>query len=443
MGSDKLNTILNTWGILFFVGIFAAAFIGYKEVIPDYMLVMHVVIALLYYMGLRYSVNHTKITALLSVTLIYFTFISFLLRYLFWEYTGDPFADTDGCDSYRYESYALRFKDYDFVCYVKGVLQLPMSNVDDLGYTSIVYFMAKWFGDISVVRNVILLINVFSITVSTYLIYKICILLNISRNIASFSAAVYGMFPFFCVSSAVGLKENIFCLMITASLYYMYKYKNDKRFSNLIATVVFIASTYLFRFAICLMLCMVFITSLYVNGHNRKRVWIVILVACAVVVSFLDVIIYNFANIEMEHIYEVTEKRMAKSGGLDTTGWAIQSIAAIFGPFPNFTRTAQYGIYHSSGLLLKCILNLFACTGFVCVIKRFDYRYYPVALYLIMGIFMLLGTGTSLDMRYHVTFLPALIVLAAYTLDTVKIRNIILWGYCTCVCIVIAFYNLR
>lgn len=442
MGSDKLNTILNTWGILFFVGVFAAALVGYKEVIPDYMLVMHVVIALLYYMGLKYSVSHTNITGVLSVTLIYFTFISFLLRYLFWEYTGTPFVDTP--DSYRYESYALRFKDHDFVDYVRGVLQLPASQIDDLGYTSIVYFLAKWFGDIGIVRNVILVINVFAITVSTYLIYKTCILLNISRNIASFSAAVYGMFPFFGVFSAMGLKENIFCLLITASLYYMYKFKNDKRFSSLLAAVVFIASTYLFRFAICLMLCMIFITSLCVDEHNRKSVWIVLLVACAIGLAFLEVIIYNFSNIEMEHIYMITETRMEESVGLGVTGWVVESVAAVFGPFPNFIYTIQCGIYHSAGLLLKSIfLNLFACMGIVYVIKRFDYRYYPVALYLIMGIFMLMVTGFSLDMRYHVTFFPALILLVAYTLDTVKIRNVILWGYCACMCVVIALYNLR
>ncbi|MBP3455560.1 MAG: glycosyltransferase family 39 protein [Alistipes sp.] len=444
MGSDKLNTILNTWGILFFVGVFAAAFIGYKEVIPDYMLVMHVVIALLYYMGLKYCVNHTNITTVLSITLIYFTFISFLLRYLFWEYTGDPFADTIGCDSYRYERYALQLKDYDFIDYIRRVLKLPASKIDDLGYTSVVYLTTKWFGDIGVARNVILVINVFAITVSTYLIYKLCILLNISRNIASFSAAVYGMFPFFVVFSAMGLKENIFCLMITASLYYMYKYKNDKRFSSLLAAVVFIASTYLFRFAVCLMLCVVFIASLYVNEHNRKSVWIVVLVACAIGVAFLEVIIYNFSNIEMEYIYVTAEKRMEESVGLGTTGWLIESVAAAFGPFPNFTYAVQYGIYHSAGLLLKSIfLNLFACAGIVYVIKRFDYRYYPLVLYLIMGIFMLLGTGFSLDMRFHVTFFPALMVLVAYALDTVKIRNVILWGYCACMCVVIALYNLR
>lgn len=439
MGSDKLNTILNTWGILFFVGVFAAALVGYKEVIPDYMLVMHVVIALLYYMGLKYFVSHTNITTVLSITLIYFTFISFMLRYLFWEYTGDPFADTPGCDSYRYESYALRLKDHDFTDYVRGVLQLPASRIDDLGYTSIVYFLAKWLGDIGMVRNIILVVNVFAITVSTYLIYKLCILLNISRNIASFSAAVYGLFPFFCFSSAIGLKENIFCLMITASLYYMYKYKNDKRFSSLLAAVVFIASTYLFRFAVCLMLCMVFITSLYVNEHNRKSVWIVLLVACAIGVSFLDVIMYNFSNLEMARVYEAAHNRN-EGFGVGDTAWAIQGVAAVFGPFPNFNRTV--GIYHSSGLLLKCILNLFACTGIVYVIKRFDYRYYPVALYLIMGIFMLFVTA-ALDMRFHVTFFPALILLVAYTLDTVKIRNVILWGYCACICVVITLYNLR
>jgi len=170
---------------------------------------------------------------------------------------------------------------------------------------------------------------------------------------------------------------------------------------------------------------------------------LVLLIASGIVVSLLDVIIRDFAHIEMEHVYNVTEYRMSGSGGLNTTGWMIHGIAAIFGPFPNFTRMVQYGIYHSSGLLLKCILNLFAFTGVVFAIKRFDYRYYPLVLYLLMGIFMLLGSGTSLDMRYHVTFLPALIILAAYSLNTVRIKNIVLWGYCALSCVVIALYNLR
>ncbi len=145
----------------------------------------------------------------------------------------------------------------------------------------------------------------------------------------------------------------------------------------------------------------------------------------------------------MSHIYLVADSRMERSGGSGIVGWIVHGSAAFFGPFPNFNRLGQYGFYYSSGLLLKCLFGIFAFVGSLSVLKRFEYRYYPIVLFLFMGIFMLLGSGTSLDIRYHITSFSAFVILAAYCLDTIDLRKYVFYIYVIVSCAVVVMYNLR
>ena len=443
INSRNINGLLNCWGILFLLAAFGAALMGYKEFIPDYMLFMHFLIGVLYFMGLKISLHIHSRKGLYSLVFIYTLFISVVLRYLFWTHTGDPFGDTEGCDSYKYEAFVLQFRDMDFPAFVRNSLRLSVGNIDDMGYTSIVYFIYQLFSDMDATRNLLLVINAVAITVSAIYIYKLCIVLGIRNRVAMFASALYGFFPFFCASSAVGLKENLFCVLIVCSIYYMYRYKSSRSFGSLLLALFFIAATYFFRFAICIMLCLTFVTCMVSSSRNRSPILLLAVIAGMIFLASLEYIMYQLAGISMSHIYLVADSRMERSGGSGIVGWIVHGSAAFFGPFPNFNRLGQYGFYYSSGLLLKCLFGIFAFVGSLSVLKRFEYRYYPIVLFLFMGIFMLLGSGTSLDIRYHITSFSAFVILAAYCLDTIDLRKYVFYIYVIVSCAVVVMYNLR
>lgn len=445
MFTRSTNYILNVWGLTFLFGCLAAFLKGYKEPIPDYMLFMQFFIAFLYYWALRISLYIYNEKHMLIVMFACFALLTFSLRYVFISYTGDPYSQIFSADIYAYERDSILYSNNNLFNYIRAILKMHRYGIDDLGFTIYMYVIYKLIQDVELTRIFLLLINALFITYSSYILYKICMILKINERISIFASSLYGMFPYFVSSSVMGLKENLFCMLIVTALYYMYKYKENRRINFLLLAIFFTASTYLFRYAICLMLILVFLLLLYCNEKNKKSAILVSLIFCIILLVTLNIIISTLTRgtVTMDHVYQVAESRMSRSGGLDIVGWLIHGLAAFFGPFPSITRTGQYGIYHSSGLLLKCLLNYFVFLGIYHVVRKYNYYFYPIILYFLMGLIMLLGSGTSFDIRYHITFFPALILLVAYELQNGKLHKFLFSLYSIISIIVISLYNLR
>jgi hypothetical protein len=223
----------------------------------------------------------------------------------------------------------------------------------------------------------------------------------------------------------------------------MYKYKEEKKSFALFAAISFILSTFFFRSVITLMLCFSFLFLLYCNEKNRKKTIYISIILGGIILFMLNTIIYNFTGFSMDHVLNTARSRIQRTGDSESMQWFIQFLSSFIGPFPNFTRTAEYGIYHNSGLLLKCFLNFFAYVGTYKILKNFDFRFYPIALYVFMGYLMLTISGVSLDMRYHVTFLSSLMILIANGLQRVSLKNYMFYIYSVICILIIISYNIR
>jgi hypothetical protein len=434
-----VKPILNIGALSYFFFIIFAAVYGYKEYIPTYMLVMQSLIAIAFFICLNLSLKIITIWQLLFVVLFYNIIFSVILRCLFWEYTGKPFADAVDC--YFYDGLVLKYLNEEYFTFF--TYGLSNVDIDDFGFLHILYVVYYFIGDVDIARNVLLVLNSLCITYTSYLVYKFCLMLNIKMRTALVAGGGYGFFPFMVVTSAVGLKENFFCLFITLSFYLMYVYKDRKSIYILIITLLLIASTWLFRMAVSLMIFLSFCLFLFVNDRNKKMIFYLVVIGIILTPFILNFFLIVATGFSLDHILAVTEARGRGIEGNASMKWGIQILSSFLGPFPNFTRTAQYGIYHSAGLLLKSLMSLFFFCGLSAVWRRMDIKIYPVVLYLLMGGVMLVLAGVALDMRYHVTFFSLWIILGAYAWQYAKPKKITFFVYTIFIVFLILVYNLR
>ena len=97
----KYSFYIYHFGLLFFI-IFAflSFMIGYKEEIPSYKIFMHSFIAFAYW-AVFYLISKLKDEkTIVCVIFIYSLLLSIGLRYLFIDYTNDPYENTVNCDVY-------------------------------------------------------------------------------------------------------------------------------------------------------------------------------------------------------------------------------------------------------------------------------------------------------------------------------------------------------
>lgn len=431
-------------GLLFFI-IFAflSFMIGYKEDIPTYKIFMHSFIAFVYW-AVFYLISKLKDEKIIvCVIFIYSLLLSIALRYLFIDYTNDPYENTVNCDVYKYEQYVLKNTGKTFLEAMGCLLKSGSLDLDDLGFTSILMVLHNFFRDVDFVRYLLLLLNSCLIACSAHLIFKLSIYLNFDECISKVVMAFYSLFPFWIVSNAVGLKENIFCFIIVAALFNIYRYKEYRFTYNLIGAIFFIIWAYFFRYAVSLMLIITFFFALVVNEENKKKILVIMAITGIVGIVCLNVIIMSFSGISMKLVTDVAADRMSRSGGTGFAGWLVHCSAAFIGPFPNFSRTGQYNIYFASGLINKVVLSVFVNAAMFQVVRNLRWKFYPIFAYLFMGYVMLLASGTSLDIRYHITFFPAYSILLGFGLSYVQLNKIKLYGLCSLGLLIALFYNFR
>lgn len=134
----KYSFYIYHFGLLFFI-IFAflSFMIGYKEEIPSYKIFMHSFIAFAYW-AVFYLISKLKDERIIvCVIFIYSLLLSIGLRYLFIDYTNDPYENTVNCDVYEYEQYELKNTGKTFLEAVYCLLKSGRLDFDDLGFTSI------------------------------------------------------------------------------------------------------------------------------------------------------------------------------------------------------------------------------------------------------------------------------------------------------------------
>lgn len=413
-----------------------AYYIGYKDNIQSYMIIIQFGGGLYYFISLYYGPKFKTLNQILFSIFIYNFFNSLILRLIFYEYYELPFGEA--IDSYTYDALGIKFHDASFMKFLK--YQQIGFNIDDYGYSSFIIFIYKIFGP-SFGREILLLLNALFVTLSSYFFYQTLRTLNFSREKSQIGMIIWGFYPFLYVTTSVGLKETIFCSIIVVTLYYIIKFKQSRSIKNLILVLILIACTLFFRQAVSLMLLISFLISTISNRRNHKSILVYIALGSILIIIFGSFLLLKVTGISLEQVIATAQWRNEQMGS-NISGNSIQIIASIFGPFPNFTRYVQYGIYHSVGLLFKDIMSIFCISGIYLILKKGEYKLFGICFYYLIGILMLIVGGVALDMRYAITFFPAFIILLMYGLDNLK-SKLLIYSVDIITILIVIFYNIR
>ncbi len=415
---------------------------GYKENIPSFMIGIHVYFAIAYFTCIMLSLFTKNSVILYLVIFLYSLFSSILVRSCSWIYLNEPFFHA--VDSYTYDSLATMS-----LCsgdsYINYLLLLFLSglNVDDVGMTSIVYFIYKLFGVGDNGQTALLLLNSLILLLSSIKINKIMMLYSIQHMTRFFCLMVFGCFPFLSVIAAVGLKENFFVFLIVSAFYYMLHYKYTGSRNDLLLFFLFCFFALLFRKAIFAILLIVLFLFLIAENCNKKKLLYMILLGSVVGVLLLNVILIAIFDKPLEQILATSGARSESVSMNETLKWTTQVIAVLFGPFPSMNRTIQYGLIHSSGLLLKMFLNFFMIASLIDIIRTYDYMKYPLLVYFLTSAMMFILSFVALDMRYQITLFPLMIPLIAYAIQNIRLRSGLFFMYSLFVIGLVFFYNNR
>ena len=411
--------------------------VGYKEYIPRYMeLVRALFIVYGFVVALCVSI-HVKLRVQLIIHCILVFSLSAVIRLAYSLHGLDIFGPS--YDSYAYLHVAERFSTYGWGEYLDAVGRLGY-NRDDLGFFSLTYLFARVYNSEVFIAYGMLVLNVVLLYFSSYYLYRLAKLLDIEEWIARLVAVIWCTFPFLTMTMASGLKEVVFCSLIVLAVYNMYRYKERKRMKSLIGVVFFVVSCLFFRTAIFYLLVFTFILVLWANERNGKKLLALGLVACAAM-SFILPYLLSMMGYAMESVTATADARMSSRGASSTVTGVLPYIAAVLGPFPNMNRTDSYGFMHGYAIFLKCCMSGFFVVGVFRVIKRVDVKWFPLLLFIIGNLLMLIVSGVTLDMRYHITYIPFFFLLAC---SNCYGKGSSLYGmYLLCLLFVIWKYNSR
>jgi hypothetical protein len=428
---------------LFFFGV-----VKYHEVITVYANVLQIVFATFFFFFLYYiPILKLNIKVVLLLVFLYSLVFSFVLRYCFIDFTSNIFGPAVS-DSYFYHSFAMNVmrKDLDyFVMYLTS----QYKNIDDYGFPTILYIIYTIAGTEASALNLTLLFNTLAITLSTYFLYKLLILLRFQAGISCFLSACWGLFPFLFVIAAVGLKENFFCLFILLSFYYMYKYKKQRRISSLVLSFMGIICTYFFRIAIPFMIIISFVILIMANSKWRKNIFIVLFILLIAGTICMKILFSYIFPVSLESLlFRVIANRANGISNNLIISFAVLIATSLIGPFPNFSNAIQdggerYWIVYNSALLFKVIVSFYILVGIWRIIKTYNFRYYSILAYIGMGLLLLVLSGVALDMRYQITFYPIMIPIIAYAFKGRKISNLLYSFYIIVSSGLVILYNIR
>lgn len=417
--------------------------VGYKENIPVYIECMRAIFTL-HYLGLMFMATRMNLSNELVYSILFLSFIGLSYTLFYWRLSATGSFYGSSFDSYFYMDCATKFNDMPIWEYWQKVLTSSNANLDDLGFTTIMYIIAKPFGkNYIAVINVLILCNSFIYIAGVKCFNKLSMIIFDGDDRRAMAATLlWAGFTRLITTSAGGAKEVFFTTFVIIAMYNIYKYKLNSSIAQLITTVLFITICLFFRFAICYALVLSFICIVISNEQNRKTVvkggFVLILFTVPLLTFFLPLLI----GTSLEHVLWVTGNRMGNTGGGSFTRLIFPPLTLLFGPLPNLDRLNGMGFSYSYSLFLKDFLSVFFLSNFVKIVREYNYRYYPIIVFVFCNMLMLIVAGVTLDVRYHITYLPFFFLICMAPVGS-RISIAKLFVICVFICTVVFFYSSR
>lgn len=421
--------------------VFWAGWIGYREEIPSMMIVLQVIIGISY-VSFMMLASRQRMLTLLFFALGYFVLFTYTIQQFsisYWEGIFPP-GDGDGvfydhiAQKYMYSDIRTLFSEY-----------LRHREIGDWGFILTVYGSYHFFSDPSLGRFFLAyMLNPICIILASYYLYRSLRLVTTNYRLAKWVTSSFAFFPYFFLVSAVGRKENVFVFLISACLFFCVRHMKQRRTKDLYVAIITATLMLLFRPPVAAIFLITIILSLYITPQRVRPLFFWGGMGLVIFPFIAGHLIEGIFGISIDHVLAVTEARNRGIGqSNETISWFVQLLSGLLGPFPNFTRSGIYGIFNSIGLLFKCFIPFYIYRVIPVIMRQQVYYMIPVLLCLFMGIAMLVISGVALDIRYHITFFPPLLLLLAYSLAQKNSIPKTFGLYLSLIIVIIVQYNLR
>ena len=382
---------------------------------PDsYVLFMQIMLVLICLFALYIS-KYTSKGELLSLIFILNLLMNFAVRYFYISHWDDSLGPV-AVDALSYHLDAIRSSNLSLSEFVNECKQTK--DIDDCGFPFILYFIYSIFGsDIGI--HIALLFNSVAVVLMCNYTFKLASY-YIRPKLGKAVIAILGTMPYTIVTSANGLKENFFTLLLAGAVYYAVVFCTTKRLGNFIKFILFTISTVFFRLAVLPMIIIAFISvrfAKYIKFNTRNFIILVaIFLGCAYLGSHLLTKLIALRGLPDNIFNDMYELQYANSGLGALQGMIANSIFAVVGPIPSFVSTPDkisYITMSNFTAFVSIFLGSLFVYGFLKAVRRRDHVFIILTTILINCI-MVLMMSFSFDFRYRFVIFPFILILIAY-----------------------------
>jgi 4-amino-4-deoxy-L-arabinose transferase-like glycosyltransferase len=358
-----------------------------------------------------------------------------LFSYFFYEYmTGIPFEFTTAdANGYHEEATWINelYKNQDFLNkypdYIKG-------NYSDAGYPvylSIIYFISD---------NSILFARIIKAILSAYtciLIYKIC-RNNFGESTGRIAGIISIFFPSFIYYCGLHVKETEMIFVLTFFIERISAILISKKISypSLIVGITLAFLLFFFRTVLGVSAFFALFSALLLTQNKFMQSSKKIVIGIWVVLT-LFIFLGGTLIGEMERLWGekgTNQRRSMEARAALNTGnkFAKYGASALFAPFilvapfPTMVNveTQQNQMMLHGGFYVKNILGFFVLLAIIVLIRRKEYKKHIFILsFLLVYLGILTLSKFAISERFHMPAYPILIVLTAYGISKLDLKN--------------------
>jgi len=237
-----------------------------------------------------------------------------------------------------------------------------------------------------------------------------------SRQYAYLASLTYAISSYSVFFMGCGLKEEILVFLVIFSIYMLYKYMEQRKWSYLVIGTISSILIVFFRPPITVFVWVTYIVML-LNGTKSN----VIRSFFIIVILFVFALAFNMMHYSVEryaHGGDVTTSYMFVTTSL------FQKMAlyagALIGPFPQLLQVGEaisYKPIFGAGLLFKFLFFFAFWKGFIYAIKAKQVEVYPLFVFCLLEMVGLSIALDGLELRKAMPHIPLFILAAFWFMD--------------------------
>lgn len=357
-----------------------------------------------------YLKEHQFTNKRLALTVFFYSLI-FVVLYMALSlfYTGNTFIFSE-VDARLYEELSYSIKDLTHEEALSHLSSYEEFGYDDWGAPLTMSLMLNILPYKEFVNFLYIILN----TIST------CMLFAIGKNIMDnrhsyIGALVYGISSYTIFYMGSFLKETMLMFLVITSIYFLYKYRTNKKFRFIILGLAVSLLIIFFRPVITITIWISYFTY-YLFVEKRKSVRLIMgvfgVISFIIALSWINdsILKYRVGRENLYSDFSLFDKLVFVLGGL-------------IGPFPRLILSGSELVdkpLYGSGLLFKMMLFLCFWKGFFYSIRKKIFDALPIFIFVLVECLELIVILDSLELRKSLPHVPFFILASFWYIHQVE-----------------------